>query len=85
MRAVVVDRVETPVRRSRLGQERLPEVSTPIETHYASGLVLLGYSLGTEVLTTDSELVVNLLWQAGVPLKNSYQMTVLLRGADGQI
>jgi len=85
VRAVVVDRVETPVRRSRLGQERLPEVSTPIETHYASGLVLLGYSLGTEVLTTDSELVVNLLWQAGVPLKNSYQMTVLLRGADGQI
>lgn len=84
VRVGIVDRVETPVRRSRLGQDRLPEVSIPIKTQYASGLTLLGYSLGTEVLTTDSELDVKLLWQARAPVKGSYQVTVLLRGADGQ-
>lgn len=85
LRILVVNRYETPIRRSRLEYDQLPEVSAQLRTRYANGLDLLGYSLDTELRTADAELRVDLLWQASVPIEGSYRMTVLLRGADGQI
>lgn len=85
IRIAVVDRIETPVRRSRLAQGELPEGMVPLSEDYAGGLRLLGAAQGALSLAADEELAVNLLWQARQQVNIDYRITVLLKGTDGQV
>lgn len=78
-------RMTVPVTQSRLDRGGLPEVATRQDQPFEGGLTLLGATLAEETLSADEELRVDLLWLARATPAVSYRMTVLLRGADGQV
>lgn len=80
----VVDRIPTPLRRSRITESQLPEVTNRLFQPYADHLTLLGVDVSHTQLPGDSELQVDVLWRAEATPGRSYATTVLVIGQDGQ-
>lgn len=80
----LVDRIPTPLSRSRLQEGRLPEVDVLLNQPFNDAITLLGYDISATALPGDGEIQVDLLWQATGKPNNEYRTVVLVMGPDGQ-
>ncbi|MGD9002022.1 MAG: 6-pyruvoyl-tetrahydropterin synthase-related protein, partial [Anaerolineae bacterium] len=84
IKLLVVDRMETPVRRARLRADNtLPGVEHPLSQAYADGLTLIGYDQSAQTMPSDGTLRVDLYWTARHHPTRRYQTVVHLVGPDG--
>lgn len=80
----VVDRMETPFRYSKLGDDgTLPGVRHSLDQPYADGLTLIGFGQMATQMRGDGMLRVDLHWTVRHQPSHRYQTVVHLVGADG--
>jgi hypothetical protein len=80
----LVDNFETPIRRSRVQDNQLPEVKNTLEQDFADAITLSGYTIPPVEVTGDGEIQIDLLWQARGTPQQEFNTMVLAVGSDGQ-
>lgn len=81
----VLDRFETPLRRSNLEGDRLRRVDVPAAVTFDDQFRLLGYDALPGEVDADRPLEVSLYWQDTVPGGPRYRATLALRDEAGAV
>ncbi len=83
LKMAVIDRVETPLRWSRLREGQLTAVDVPASVAFDGQFRLLGYDALAERVAADGSLEVRLYWQDAIPGGPDYRVELALEGEDG--
>jgi len=83
IKIALLDRVETPLRRSNLADGRLRRVDVPLEITFGDEFVLLGHDTLPATLPGDGELEITTYWRALHPGGPDYGVTIHIVDVDG--
>lgn len=85
-KALIIDNIETPIKRARFANGLEAGLQTPVQIGFAHEITLLGYDLPASEVASGREAWLNLYWQlAGGMIEENYSSVVYLRDATGNI
>ena len=85
VRLGAMDRAPSPILRSRLQGNGVPDVAQRVKVDFSGGLTLIGTTFPATSMPADEEFAVDLVWMAREVPAADYLTVVLLRGEDGQV